>query len=151
MRPSEDSLEKALTDSQPITWTRAGANAKTQDMAKSVLLVEDDDDIREGMSELLQLEGHRVFEASNGQEALTLLEQSEERPGLIVLDLMMPVLDGHGFLARLQNHNNPELRTIPVLIATAGRQSVTTGTTIGYLRKPIDANDLLRFASEHCR
>jgi signal transduction histidine kinase/CheY-like chemotaxis protein len=80
-----------------------------------VLLVEDDSAIRSSMKRMLEKNGCRVAEADNGEIALTLMEQ--ERPSLIFLDLMMPVMDGFEFATRVRAH--PDWRSIPIVVVTA--------------------------------
>ena len=80
-----------------------------------VLLVEDDIETREIMAHTLEKSGWKVFEASNGQEALDMM--ADVQPQLILLDLMMPVMDGFAFLAEMRAQ--PEWQDIPVIIITA--------------------------------
>ncbi|MFA9421900.1 MAG: response regulator, partial [Gammaproteobacteria bacterium] len=87
----------------------------TPDEACSVLLVEDDPATREIMVRTLEDAGWQVSEAGNGREALERMAQ--ERPQVILLDLMMPVMDGFGFLAELRTR--PEWQQIPVIVITA--------------------------------
>src|SRR5262249_1755713 len=82
-----------------------------------VLVVDDDSDIRGALCELLEDEGYRVVAASNGEEALVYLN-SRERPCVILLDLMMPVMDGWEF--RRQQQKDPRWSQIPVVVITAG-------------------------------
>jgi CheY-like chemotaxis protein len=84
-----------------------------------VLIVDDDADIREGLSELLSDEGFAVATASNGLQAIEWLR--ERRPGacIIILDLMMPIMDGRAFLHAKQCE--PGLAALPVVVITAGR------------------------------
>ena len=79
------------------------------------LLVDDDDVIRKGMASSLERDGWQVGHAGNGKEALTYL--SQHRPDVIVLDLMMPEMDGFEFLDQMRRR--PEWREIPVMVATA--------------------------------
>jgi signal transduction histidine kinase/CheY-like chemotaxis protein len=83
--------------------------------SSSVMLVEDDIKTRDMMARTLEKAGWNVSEAGNGQEALDLL--SVKLPDLILLDLMMPVMDGFGFLAEMRVR--PELQHIPVIVVTA--------------------------------
>jgi signal transduction histidine kinase/CheY-like chemotaxis protein len=85
------------------------------DKPSAVMLVEDDLEIRDMMARTLEKDGWDVSEASNGQEALDLL--AVKSPDLILLDLMMPVMDGFGFLAEMRVQ--PELQHIPVIVVTA--------------------------------
>jgi CheY-like chemotaxis protein len=80
-----------------------------------VLIVEDDSAIRTSMRRMLEKNGCRVAEADNGEVALALMEK--ERPSLIFLDLMMPVMDGFEFAARVRAH--PDWRSIPIVVVTA--------------------------------
>ena len=83
--------------------------------SSSVMLVEDDLKTRDMMARTLEKAGWKVSEAGNGQEALDLL--ADKAPDLILLDLMMPVMDGFGFLAEMRIR--PELQHIPVIVVTA--------------------------------
>jgi two-component system chemotaxis response regulator CheY len=82
-----------------------------------ILVVEDDDDVREAVVEVLRAEGYETRGAANGQEALQALESTGERPELILLDLMMPVMDGWDFLFWLDDRD--DLRDTPVAIMSA--------------------------------
>src|SRR5258706_15805138 len=83
----------------------------------AILVVEHDDDIRETVREILQGEGHETIGAANGQEAREILEAASEQPTLILLDLMMPVMDGWDFLMWLE----ADVRScnVPVAIMSA--------------------------------
>ena len=94
---------------------RTLARYHTADASSPVLLVEDDTDTREIMARMLEKSGWQVLEAGNGREALDQLEKL--RPGLILLDLMMPVMDGFDFL--LEMRANPDWQDIPVIVLTA--------------------------------
>ena len=83
--------------------------------SQSLLMVEDDQNTREITGRILEKSGWHYLEATNGQEALALLEQ--HKPGLILLDLMMPVMDGFEFLLLMRA--NPDYRDIPVIVVTA--------------------------------
>jgi CheY-like chemotaxis protein len=84
-----------------------------------ILVVDDDADIREVLSEVLMENGHEVVTASNGREALQLLREGL-LPCMVFLDLMMPVMDGYLFME--ERRNDPALSAIPVAVITAGRQ-----------------------------
>src|SRR5947209_3917235 len=83
-----------------------------------VLIVDDDVDIREILAETLVEKGFDVATAANGLEALRALESLSVRPLVILLDLMMPVMDGYGFLQ--QRRLDPALASIPLAVVTAG-------------------------------
>jgi two-component system chemotaxis response regulator CheY len=112
----------------------------------SVLVVEDDQDIRETIRDLLLDEGFPVQTAENGLDGLEVLA-SGERPCLVLLDMMMPVLDGAGFMARLR-----ELAIVPglpvVIVSAVATHHVPD--SVGFLRKPIDLNNLLNTVREYC-
>ncbi len=82
-----------------------------------ILVVDDDEDIREAVAEVLRGEGYATRSVANGQEALQVLEGADERPELILLDLLMPVMDGWDFLFWLDERD--DLRATPVAIMSA--------------------------------
>jgi len=84
----------------------------------TVLVVDDDEAIRETIAELLRDSRYDVLCAENGAQALALLE-SGARPGLVILDLMMPVMSGWELIERLRRHPDHELSQIPVVILSA--------------------------------
>jgi two-component system chemotaxis response regulator CheY len=82
-----------------------------------IVVIDDDDDIRGAIQEVLQAEGYATAGAANGEEAIRLIRGTEGRPSLILLDLMMPVMDGWEFLKELDDE--PKLRGTPVAIMSA--------------------------------
>lgn len=110
---------------------------------RSVLVVDDDVDIREILAETLAETGFDVTTASNGLEALTAVRRMKVRPAVILLDLMMPVMDGYGFLE--QRGLDPVLASIPIAIVTAGHgvDGARLGDDVPILRKPFDVPQLL--------
>ena len=111
---------------------------------RSVLVVDDDAAIREALAELLGDEGFVVHVAKNGREALDWLQQTADPPGVILLDLMMPVMDGRTML-RIRK-TDPLARRIPLLVFTAERSSPDLADDEyidGILTKPIVVEDLL--------
>ena len=118
---------------------------------RSILLVEDDVDIRIDLAELLRTAGYEVVTASNGQEALDWLGQHSQQVALILLDLMMPVMNGWDFRAR--QLEEPDLTAIPVvLLSGAGdvARHALALKTAGYLIKPLRLDSLLRVVSRLC-
>ena len=85
--------------------------------ARSILLVDDDEAIRDSLSEYLREEGFLVATAENGQDAMQWLRDHRPIPCVVLLDLMMPVMDGGEFLRA--KRNDPGLSPIPVVIITA--------------------------------
>jgi two-component system, chemotaxis family, chemotaxis protein CheY len=114
---------------------------------QNILIVDDDSDIREAVADALVHEGHQVQMAANGREALDWLKGvplSQPLPGLILLDLMMPILDGRGFLRELRKLNR--LALIPVFVFSAHDDAIDVAAalkTAGFLRKPLRMDDLL--------
>lgn len=110
-----------------------------------ILVVEDDDDIRDSLKELLEEEGYRVDTAANGQQALVKL-QEQELPQLILLDLMMPVMDGFELLERLRNASGP---STVVLSASREADRVRNHPLVkATLGKPVEVDVLLGLLDE---
>ena len=117
----------------------------------TLLIVDDHDDIREGMAALLARDGHHAVPVRGGREALARLRDGL-RPCVIVLDLAMPDMPGYVF--REAQRADPELASIPVIVVSAGdRASEATARALGiecYLRKPIDLDAFRRAVEEQC-
>ena len=112
-----------------------------------ILVVDDDPDILEALSEILEAEGYEVDRARHGQEALARIDQ--RRPDLILLDLMMPVMDGWEFL-RLQQRD-PKIARVPVIILSALDQArIGDVGAAAALKKPLDFDRLLDLVRGHC-
>jgi two-component system response regulator MprA len=114
-----------------------------------LLIVEDDADAREAIVLFLEAAGYSVVAAENGLTAIELL-RGGLRPDLIMLDLMMPVMNGSEFrAAQLQD---PALRSIPILLLSAHPTLRARAAELGisaYLDKPFDIDDLLQRIKEH--
>ncbi len=113
------------------------------DLSRSILIVDDDADIRETLSEVLQDEGFRVVTAANGFEALIVLRGSQA-PSMVLLDLMMPVMDGFRFLE--ERKKDPALASVPVAVITAsGNIEVDKARLerIPVVRKPFELPQLM--------
>jgi CheY-like chemotaxis protein len=119
-------------------------------LQKPVLVVDDNEDIREAMLAALEGAGYAAKGASDGAEALAMLRQDGLRPCLILLDLMMPVMDGFAF--RDQQLRYPSLAEIPVVVISAfGRETAARALGIAdYLAKPIEIDRLLQLVEQHC-
>ncbi len=114
-----------------------------------VLIVEDDEDLREMMAQLLTIEGYAAATVSNGREALDYLNRSDTPPHVILLDLMMPVMDGWEF--RRQQQADPELAPVPVIVLSALDQSrAATVDAAAFLKKPLDFDRLLAPVRTYC-
>jgi CheY-like chemotaxis protein len=92
--------------------------AKMMGLGRPILIVDDDVDILDALTDTLRDRGFEVLTARNGFEALALLRTIEVTPAVILLDLMMPVMDGYTFLE--ERRKTPRLAAIPVTILTAG-------------------------------
>lgn len=110
-----------------------------------MLIIEDDRDIREELSAVLEEHEYCVLVADHGQHALELM-RAGNRPDAIILDLMMPVMDGWEF--REHQKNDPEFALIPVIVTTASEKAIDADAL---LRKPIDRDALLRVVEQHTR
>jgi CheY-like chemotaxis protein len=111
----------------------------------SVLLVEDDKDIREAVSAVLEAEGYTVLTAGNGQEALKILERGQ--PCVVLLDLMMPVMDGWDFMEAVKKTRR--LEDLPVVVVSAYSERKAEGVR-RVLKKPLDVNQLLAAVADYC-
>jgi CheY-like chemotaxis protein len=109
---------------------------------KLVLVVDDDLFLRRSFSRVLNAEGYSVLEAENGQNALEVLEQTTYAPGMILLDLAMPVMDGLGFLKI--RAMDPALRQIPVAVVSGNPPLGEPLNGIdAYLEKPVSRHRLI--------
>jgi CheY-like chemotaxis protein len=121
----------------------------------AVLLVEDDDDTREVVRTLLEEEGYQTAVAADGQQAIDYLQNCDELPCLVLLDLLMPRLGGVAVLRWMQTQ--PRLLQVPVAVISARPQSSGAQVAaafrdhvIGVLQKPFDIDRVLTLMEEHC-
>lgn len=118
-------------------------------VCSTVLVVEDDDQIRDTIKEALEFEGYTVLTSTNGKDALEVL-RGNQSPCLILLDLMMPIMNGWEFL----NHRKADdvLMTIPVAVVSAAemRSIKTAGEVQAIIKKPIDLDSLLAWVKRYC-
>ena len=117
-------------------------------MRNKILIIEDNADLLDNTSELLEIAGYEVISATNGKEGLELANKN--KPDLILCDIMMPVLDGYGVLRATENI--PELAGTPFIFITAKSEKADfrKGMDLGaddYLTKPFSGTDLLRVVS----
>ena len=115
----------------------------------TILIIEDDADIRDSLREALQSEGFTVHTSTNGAEALDAIEDGL-RPRLVLLDLLMPVMNGWHFLQALGQN-------IPILVLSAyitGAKTMAEAAAIrrpiGFMRKPINLDQLLEVVRSQC-
>jgi CheY-like chemotaxis protein len=112
-----------------------------------VLVIEDDEDSREAITEALEDAGYESRVASDGQAAIEQLEV-EDPPALVLVDAWMPRLSGAGFLDWLQAH--PEHARIPVIITSGDFEPVRHPRAVAVLRKPYDLDALLAIVRRFC-
>jgi CheY-like chemotaxis protein len=113
-----------------------------------VLVVEDEEDVREVIVFCVERHGHRAVGAPNGQEALALLRGAEP-PCVIILDLVMPIMDGWHMLAALRS--DPRLERIPVVIASAHVATNMPAGVEAVLAKPFEMAELTHSVEKFCR
>lgn len=124
--------------------------------SRKILIVDDDESIRDTITDVLQMEDYEVVTANHGKEALDLLLQTkaEELPSLIILDMMMPVMDGSTFLKNIEGLP-VELSGIPIVIASANAHLMTAefdvSSNITRMKKPFDIDTLLEIAEKYCK
>src|SRR5262249_50651472 len=95
-----------------MRYPMLGMSDQERPEAPVIMIVDDDDAIREGICELLQCNGYAVVQAANGRQALDLLEESAELPSMLLLDLSMPVMDGWELTATMLSR--PALSRVPI-------------------------------------
>ena len=120
--------------------------ADQNNQGASILIVEDDEDVREAMVAFLEMKGYTVASAGNGREALDYLEAAS-LPDLIISDLAMPVMDGRQF--RREQLKDARIAAIPILIITAMADRTHIDAS-EILLKPVDADVLLTAVNRHC-
>ena len=119
---------------------------------KAILIIEDDAAIREALQQIYGGEGYTVILAENGKQALEILFlSSTEMPALILVDYMMPVMDGPLFLQELKLRFPKIYSETPIFIITAGNEaSKLTSKVTGILKKPFDINELYKVGKMYC-
>jgi CheY-like chemotaxis protein len=111
--------------------------------SRNVLIVEDDEAIRSSLKDILEVEGFNVFEAHNGKVALDVLRTCKECT-LILLDLMMPEMNGYRFLEVMRQ--DEVIKAHPVVIMSASRDAALFAqqSLCAFLKKPLDVDELLK-------
>lgn len=124
--------------------------------APSIFIIEDSPDIQESLKQLFDFEGYQSEVASNGQEALEILTANADKgiiPDLILLDLMMPIMDGPHFRQKQLELSDKRLSEIPVVVMTADGHIAEKSDKIGgkaFLKKPVDIDVLLNTVHRLC-
>ncbi len=126
-------------------------NSPIERAVRTVLLVEDDAAIRASLSDILSDEGYHVLTARNGREGIHMLTSTREEVSVILLDLMMPVMDGFAF--RREQLLDPAIAGIPVIVLSADGRVSTKASTMGAnaaLQKPIHLDEMLDAVVRFC-
>jgi len=118
----------------------------TKATAHTVLIVEDEEDLRELMQTALESRGYAVVTAEEGQDALSKLEHIE-RPCLVLLDLLMPGMNGWEFYTKMREL--PNLVSVPVIVHSSASDRAPAGVT-QVIQKPITFDRLLAVVSKYC-
>jgi CheY-like chemotaxis protein len=117
---------------------------------KSILVIEDDEDIRTVLVEFLKSLGHPVDAVFDGEKALQFLSSTSTKPGLILLDMMMPIMDGLTFLREYGKTSPTD--EIPIVAMTADSKLLKLALDAGAqggIRKPMDLDDLMATLARH--
>jgi CheY-like chemotaxis protein len=116
---------------------------------RTILIVDDDEDFHEALEAAIAMQGYAVQHAGNGREALARLDAGGRPPDAILIDLMMPQMDGWQLLAALSA--DPALAAIPSAVLSAAANPGPLPPGVAHLPKPCDLHDLLRFLRGACR
>jgi CheY-like chemotaxis protein len=116
--------------------------------SKHVLIIEDDQAVRDTIQEVLEIQGYQVIAAANGKEGAELLKTSSPRPSVILLDLMMPVMNGWQFLDF--QRSDPSLRNIPIVVCSAYKETAKAVKPNAFIEKPVQFNALLGAIKAFC-
>lgn len=114
---------------------------------KSIMVIEDDEDIRNVIVDVLADDGYETHSAENGKEALELLHRMP-KPCLVFLDLMMPIMNGREFLDEVMKDSY--LAPVPVVVVSAIADKADVSGAVGFLKKPIDLDMILGVAKRYC-
>lgn len=112
------------------------------------MVVEDDEDIRNVLVDLLSEEGYETHSAENGKDALDNLRHMP-KPCLVFLDMMMPIMDGREFLDEVMKDSY--LAPVPVVVVSAIADKTDVSGAVDFLKKPIDIDMILAVAKKYCR
>ncbi len=141
-----DGLYKIMFGEKP---TQANFNKKENSERKKVLIIDDSSSVRDIVRNVISTEGYRLIEAENGQEGINILKHT--KPDLILLDIVMPEMDGFKVLENLKS--NPETKDIPVVMLTVKTQkeAVEKAVNLGcnaYIAKPFISSTLMKKINE---
>ena len=117
-------------------------------MVKTVMIVDDAEDTVGLVKKILESEGYKTMDASNGKEALKLLKKTKEKPDLLLLDMFMPEMSGREVCERIRKDD--DLKDLKVAFFTVavfqeqGKQMLKDLNVLDYITKPFDIDDLLK-------
>jgi CheY-like chemotaxis protein len=114
---------------------------------KSILVVEDDHDTRVSIRQQLESEGYFVFSAADGKQGIEILKRIKP-PCLVLLDLIMPIMDGEQFIQTIES--DPVLHLIPVVLVTAFPDRAKPLIAKALVQKPLDLKQLLEVVQKYC-
>lgn len=123
-------------------------------MNKSVVVIDDDEDVREVIAFALENDGLKVIPFENGKEGYHGVVALHEMPGLIIVDYLMPEMDGLAFIQKLRKEYPETFGKVPIAISSAmGKSDPQFASLEGLilLHKPMDLDDLLLIARQHCK
>lgn len=130
-----------------VRMPRSAADIGAEGVSKRILVVDDDEDVREALGHVLAEAGYQADTASSGREALDFLAERSSRPDVVILDLLMPELDGTRVYQVMRA--NPSLAGIPVIVSTSSPGKAPEGTVV--VPKPVKVERLLDVINELCR
>ncbi|MGZ3688531.1 MAG: response regulator [Bdellovibrionota bacterium] len=110
---------------------------------KKILIVDDEDDIRNLLVRTLQTAGHQALTARDGRQAFEILKSNSQEISLILLDLLMPVMGGWEFLTEFRKAGNEHLQKIPIIVLTAVPEKIGHFEVAAIVNKPFDPKNLL--------
>lgn len=142
-------MKEASQNNWPIPCTAKGPYEEVLvTQCHSVLIVEDDPEIRETLKEIIELEGYSALTAPDGQKALEILRELSIRPCLVLLDLMMPVMNGWELLEHRER--DVILAAIPVVVISAAGERAQKASATAHIKKPVDIDVLLSTVRQYC-
>jgi CheY-like chemotaxis protein len=117
-------------------------------MVKTIMVIDDEPDLREMLNILLKSNGYNVMSASNGKDALKILQESEQKPDLVLVDMFMPEMSGREVCEKIRNDKNLKDLKLAFLTVAAfgeyGKQMLKELDILDYILKPYDIDDLIR-------
>jgi CheY-like chemotaxis protein len=122
---------------------------------KKIMIIDDDEAIRESIADVLEMEQYQVIQAQNGKDALLILTglQQDDLPGMIILDMMMPIMDGYMFIEEVSKNHQETIGKIPIILASANANFTSlkeVNHPVVRVKKPFDLKQILEVAEKFC-